>query len=136
MEFAGCVIVEKEKRLRPLDHEIVHRHGHQVDAHRIVAAGIDGNPELGAHAVIGGDEHRILEAAGGKIEKPAETAQGRIRACPFRRCRQRPDHSHEFVSGIDIDTGLRIAIAVRAVLRGAWGHVGIWSLSGDSKKGV
>ena len=62
IELAAGKIIEKEQRLGALDDEIVDAHGDEVDADRVVNAGLDGDLDLGADAVIGGDEDRIDEA--------------------------------------------------------------------------
>ena len=64
IELAAGEIVEEEQRLGALHHEIVDRHGDEVDADGVVAAGLDRDLELGADAVGGGDQHRI-----GKIRR-------------------------------------------------------------------
>ena len=80
VELAGGVIVEEKQGLGALHDEVVHRHGDEVDADAVVAPGLDGDAELGAHAVIGGNQDRVLEAAGLQVEQPAEAAQRRIGA--------------------------------------------------------
>ena len=91
IELSGGVIVEEEQRLGALHHQIVDRHGDEIDADAMVAAGLDGDAELGADAVIGGDEDRVLEAAGLEIEQAAEAAQRRISTFAARRLGQRLD---------------------------------------------
>ena len=70
--------------------------------------GFDGDLELGADAVVGGDQDRVLEAGRLQIEQPAETAEVGIGAGPARRSRQRLDRFDQRVAGIDIDAGLAI----------------------------
>ena len=74
IELAAGKIVEKEQRLGALDDEVVDRHRHQVDADAAVQAGLDGDLDLGADAVGGRDQNRVLEARGLEIEQPAEPA--------------------------------------------------------------
>ena len=62
LELAAGEVVEEEQRFGALHHQVVHAHGDQIDADRVVAAGFDGDLDLGADAVIGGDQDRILEA--------------------------------------------------------------------------
>jgi hypothetical protein len=64
VQFAGGVIVQEHERLGALGREIVHAHGDEIDADRLVAPAFDGDLELGADAVGGGQEDRILEASG------------------------------------------------------------------------
>ena len=59
LEFSTGVVVEEEQRLGALHHQVVHRHGDQIDADGVVAAGLDGDLDLGADAVIGRHQDRI-----------------------------------------------------------------------------
>src|SRR4029079_19254490 len=72
IELAGGEIVEKEQRLGALHDDVVDVHGDEVDADAVVNAGFDGEVELGADAVGGGDQHGVLEAANLEIEQTAE----------------------------------------------------------------
>ena len=85
VELAGGEIVEEEQRLGALHDEVVDAHGDEVDADRVVLAGLDGDLQLGADAVIGGDQHRIGEAGGLEVEQAAEAADLAIGARPARR---------------------------------------------------
>ncbi len=58
VELAGREIIEKEQRLCALHDEIVDAHGDEVDADRVVQPGVDGDLQLGADAVVGGDQDR------------------------------------------------------------------------------
>ena len=93
IELAGGEIVEEEQRLGALHDEVVDAHGDEVDADRVVVAGLDGDLQLGADAVIGGDQHRIGEAGGLEVEQAAEAADLAIGARPARRAHQRLDAS-------------------------------------------
>ena len=68
LEFSTCVVVEKEQRLGALHHQVVDAHGDQVDADGVVAAGLDRDLDLGADAVIGGHQDRILESKWFEVE--------------------------------------------------------------------
>ena len=61
-QLAAGEIVEEEQRLGALHHEVVDRHGDEVDADRVVQAGLDRDLDLGADAVGRGHQDRILEA--------------------------------------------------------------------------
>ena len=91
IELAGGEIVEEEQRLGALHDDVVDAHGDEVDADRVVLAGIDGDLQLGADAVIGGDQHRVGEAGGLEVEQAAEAADLAIGARPARRAHQRLD---------------------------------------------
>ena len=75
--FAGGEIVEEEERLGALDDEIVGAHRDEVDADAVVAAAVDGELQLGADAVIGGDQQRIAIAGRLEVEEAAEPAERR-----------------------------------------------------------
>ena len=122
IELAGGEVVEEEQRLRALHHEIVDRHGDEVDADGAVDAGLDGDLDLGADAVVGRDQHRILEARALEIEQAAEAADLGVGARPRRRLHQRLDQLDHAVPGIDIDAGLRIG---EALFAHAFAYVGI-----------
>ena len=74
IELAGGEIVEEEQRLGALHDEIVDAHGNEVDADRVVLVGVDGDLQLGADAVIGGNEDRIGETGRLQVEQAAEAA--------------------------------------------------------------
>ena len=82
IELAGGEIVEEEQRLGALHDDVVDAHGDEVDADRVVLAGIDGDLQLGADAVIGRDQHRIGEAGGLEVEQAAEAADLAVGARP------------------------------------------------------
>ena len=106
VQLAGGVVVEEHQRLGALGQQVVDAHGHQVDADRVVEAGLDGDLQLGADAVGGGDQQRVVVAGRLQVEQRAEAAQRRLRARPAgglgqrldrldqgvarRRCRRRP----------------------------------------------
>ncbi len=74
LELAGGEIVEKKKRLSPLRQDIVHPHGHEVDAHRIVGVHHEGDLELGPDPVCGRDQNRVAVLSALEIKEGAETA--------------------------------------------------------------
>ena len=53
---AAGKVVEEEKGLGALDHQIIDRHGHQVDADRVVTAGFDRDLSLVPTPSVGGDQ--------------------------------------------------------------------------------
>ena len=73
VELAHRDVVEEDDRLGALDHQVVHDHRHAVDADRVVASDLGGQLELGADAVRGGDEDRVLVAVG-RLEHAGEAA--------------------------------------------------------------
>jgi hypothetical protein len=85
-----------------------------------VQTGLDGELELGADAVGGGDQDRILEAAGLQIEQTAEAANRTKHALALGRFGKGSDRLHQSIAGVDIDA--RIAIGQPAGLPGGRGH--------------
>jgi hypothetical protein len=59
LELAGGVIVEEKQRLGALHDEVVDAHGDEVDADGVVNAGLDGDAQLGADAIVGGNQDRV-----------------------------------------------------------------------------
>ena len=78
LEFSTRVVVEKEQGFGALHHQVVDRHGDQIDADGVVAAGLDGDLDLGADAVIGGHQDRVGKAGPLEVEQPAKAADFRI----------------------------------------------------------
>src|SRR5690606_28228772 len=74
IELAGREIVEEEQRFGGLHEDVVDAHADQVDADRVVAAELLGEPELGADAVGAGYEHGFAPART-EVEQPAEAAE-------------------------------------------------------------
>jgi hypothetical protein len=81
-----------------------------------VQAGFDGDLQLGADAVCGRDDQRVLIARGLEVEEGAETAQRRIRARPPCRFGQRLDRLDEGGAGVDVDARLGVGEAILAVV--------------------
>ena len=106
VELPGRIIVEEEQRLGALDDEIVDAHRDEVDADPVMPAGLDRQLELGADAVIGGDQQRIFVAGRLQVEEAAESAELGIGARAGRstwraarwlspaRCRRRSTRRH------------------------------------------
>ena len=119
VELAGREIIEEEQRLGALHDEIVDAHGDEVDADGVVIVGIDRDLQLGADAVIGGDENRIGKACRLEVEQPAEAADLAVGAGTARRAHCRLDLLDQEVSGIDVDA--RIAIGQTVLSQtGSW----------------
>jgi hypothetical protein len=73
--------------------------------------GRDRDLELGADAVRRGDENRILESGGLRVEEPAKAAERGVRARPRGGARQGLDAVDQPVAGIDIDPCVAIGEA-------------------------
>ena len=118
IEFAGSEIVEKKQGFCTLYNEIVDAHGHEIDADGVVFAGVDGDLELGADAVVGRYQNRIGEAGSLEIEQAAETADFAIGAWPTGGSHQRLDLLHHEVAGVDIDARVGIGEPVGSFVHG------------------
>jgi len=57
LELSGGVVVEEEHGLGALHDDVVRAHRDEVDADRVVAAGLYGKAQLGADTVGAGDHH-------------------------------------------------------------------------------
>ena len=78
-------------------------------------AAVDGEFQLGAHAIIGGDQQRVFEPGGFQIEKAAKSAQVGIGAGTAGGLRQRRDGFHQRIACGDVYARLRIAIGMGVV---------------------
>ena len=77
--------------------------------------GFDGDLELGADAVIGGDQDRVDEAGRLEVEQAAEAADLAVGARPAGRAHQRLDLLDHGIAGVDVDAGLGIGEPVLPV---------------------
>ena len=73
--------------------------------------------QLGADAVGGGDQERLLEARLAQVEQAAEAAELGGGARPGGRAGERPDRLDQGLAGLDVDPGLPIAIRVERLQR-------------------
>jgi hypothetical protein len=80
-----------------------------------VHAGVDGDAQLGADAVGGGDQQRVVVAGGLQVEQGSETAQSGLRAGAAGGLGQGFDRLDQGVAGVDINTGLGVGEAVLLV---------------------
>ncbi len=112
VQLAGGEIVEEEQGLGALHHEVVDAHGHEVLADGVVPAGIDGDLELGADAVIGRDQDGIDEAGRLEVEEATKAPDLAIGAGAAGRPDGRLDGFHQGIAGVDVDTRLLVRKAV------------------------
>ena len=87
---------------------IVDAHGDEIDADRVVNAAFDRDLDLGADAVIGGDQDGIDEAGRFQIEQAAKPADFRIGARAARRANERLDPLDHGIARVDVDAGFGI----------------------------
>ena len=85
-------------------------------------SGVDGDAQLRADAVVGGDEDRIAEAGALQVEKAAEPAEVGIRASSAGRFGDALDGVDQRIAGIDVDAGIAVRdgrfVSVRCVTHG------------------
>ncbi|MNW52032.1 hypothetical protein D3C74_295330 [compost metagenome] len=74
-DLIACQIIEEKERFCPLHHDIVHAHGHRVDADRIVLIHGKGDFQLRAYAIRSRDEHRLRVFVLIQSEQSAKAAQ-------------------------------------------------------------
>ena len=117
VELAGGEVVEEKQRFGTLHDEVVDAHGDEVDADRVMLVGIDGDLQLGADAVIGGNQDRILETGRLQVEQAAEAADLAIGARTARRAHMRLDLFHQKISGVDIHTCIAVGQTVLFLAR-------------------
>src|SRR5450759_4400447 len=109
LDYYACGKLEPE--IGALYHQVVDAHGDQIDANGVVAAGLDGDLDLGADAVGGRHQDRIGHAQAFEVEQAAEAADFRVRPGARGGAYQRLDQLHHPVAGIDIDACLRVSEA-------------------------
>ncbi len=112
IELSACIIIEEKQRLGALDDQIVGAHRDQIDPDPVVPPALDRELELGADAVVGGDEQRIAIAGRLEIEDAAESAQIGIGARPPRRAREWADRADQRIARGDRDAGLGVSVAL------------------------
>jgi len=71
--------------------------------------GVDRHFQLGADAVGGGDQERVLEAGGLRVEEGAETAERGVRPGARRGSGQGRDGFDQGVAGIDVDARILVS---------------------------
>src|ERR1700733_3647162 len=108
VELAGCKIIQEKQWLGALNDNVVDAHGHQVDADRVVHAALNGDLQLCADAVVGGDQDRVDKPRRSEIEQSAESAKLRARARSARAASEWAYAIHDPVANIDVDPRLGI----------------------------
>ena len=69
-----------------------------------------GELELGAHAISGGHEHRLVDHRHGRLEKTAEATDIVDNALGIGRCDQGFDPGHERIPRLDINPGILVGL--------------------------
>ena len=112
VELPGGVVIQEHQRLGALSQQIVDAHAHEIDAHRVVDAGLDRHLELGADPVGRRDQQRVIVSGRLQVEERPETAQRGLRAGPAGGLGQGFDAFDQRIPGVDIDASLGIGEAV------------------------
>jgi len=80
-----------------------------------VQSGVDRDLDLGADAIGGGHQNRILEARGLQVEQSAKAADFGVGAGPGGGADHRLDEIDQTIAGIDVDARIRVSEPVFAV---------------------
>ena len=113
IQLAHGHVVEEEQRLRAGGKNVVHAHGHQIDAHRIVHAKTLSDLELRAHAIGARHQKRIDHVLGHRDgEQAAEAADVAHHFGAIGGMHRVLDGVHGTGALHDIDAGLGIGHAV------------------------
>ncbi|GAB4391917.1 MAG: hypothetical protein Tsb0032_05560 [Kiloniellaceae bacterium] len=104
-----------------MHHQVVHAHRHEVDAHGVVYPGGDGDLQLGADTVVGGDQQRVVVAGGLEVEEAAEAAEPGVGAAAGGRAGEGLDGLNQRVAGIDVDARILVAQLVVARIPACYG---------------
>ena len=115
IQLAGCEVVQKEQRFSALHHQIVDAHRHQIDADRVVDAGLDRNLQLRPDPIGAGHQDRVDEPRRLQVEQGAEAAETAHDTRSGCRTGKRLDRLDQGVGGVDIHPGGTVgeAVAVR-----------------------
>jgi hypothetical protein len=103
---AGGQVVEEKQRGRALHGDVVDAVVDQVGAHGVVHAELEGDLELGAHAVGGADQDGVLPALQVEPEERAEAADAAQDVAVEGLLRQVLDAFLGAVAGGDVDARL------------------------------
>ena len=105
VELACGKVVQEEERGCALNQDVVDAHGNEVDAHGVVLVKEEGQLELGAHAVRGGNKHRIRHAVDVRTEQAAEAADVGNHTLGVGFGNDVLDAGNKGVAGLDVDAG-------------------------------
>ena len=108
VELAGGQVVEKEERRRALHGNVVHAVVHQVGAHGVVQAQLEGHLQLGSHAVGRADQDGLLPALHVQPEQRAEAADSAQHIAIKGLLRQVLDALLGAVAAAEVDAGVGV----------------------------
>jgi len=86
-----------------------------------VAAGGDGDLQLGADAVIGGDQQGIAKSGGLGVEEAPESPEAGVGAAARGGARQGLDGLDQGIAGIDVDARVLVGQLVVARIPACYG---------------
>ena len=102
VKFPRAEIIEKEKRTRAHDRDVVDAMIDQILANRVMPPGKDSDVQLGADAIHAGDEHGIFHAGKGRAEESAEGADTAENARTVGAAHQRGQSVFQRVAETDV----------------------------------
>src|SRR5690606_8931704 len=108
VQLAGGVVVEEEQRLGAAHHQVVHAHGDQVLSDAVMPVQVQGQAQLGAHAVGARHQYRLL-VAGGDFAQGAEAAQTAHDLRTSGAFGHALDAFDQRFACVDVDTGVLVA---------------------------
>ena len=104
IELAGREIIKEKQWLGALNDQIVDAHRDEVDADRVVHPAFDCDHQLGADAVVGGNQNRVAIAGPLQVEQAAEATEIGIGAGTAGALDEGLDGLDQTIAGIDIHT--------------------------------
>ena len=105
VEFAAGKVIEKKQWLGTLHQDIVHAHGHEVDAYGVVHVPLESKLELGAHAIGAADQNRFLVFLG-HFKQGAKAADAGQYAFAQRFFGQGLDAFNQRIARVDVNTSV------------------------------
>ena len=108
IKFAAGKVIEEEQRFGALRQNVIDAHRDQIDADRVVTVELEGEFELGAHAIGTGNQYRLF-VFGGQTAECTEAADPGHHFGPHGSLGKGLDVFDECVAGVDIDAGVTIS---------------------------
>jgi hypothetical protein len=107
VQLAAGKIIQEEQRLGALHQNVVDAHRHQVDADGVVTVPVEGQLELGAHAIGAGHQHRFFVFLG-DFHQRAKAAQIAQHFRAHRPLGKRLDVFNQLVAGVDVHASVAV----------------------------
>ena len=109
LQLSRADIIQKEKRFRPEDRDVIDAMVDQVLADSVMAVHGEGDFELGPHAIRAGNQHRLPELFGVERKQPAEPANLAEHLTAMGGRQQPGQTGLDLVSEVNIDTGSSVS---------------------------